>query len=131
MDEARRSFFECAEDRLIDGSSEFETVENLRKMFRRPSGIAVNTCHGVKGEEFEVVICFGLLKGCIPHWSRIYADRISARLEARRLLYVIASRAKMFLHLHSESGRVTTNRIPYETTEELVEFQWNYDDLFE
>ena len=110
--------------RLIDKESELETVENLKKMFRHPSGVVVNSCHGSKGEEYEVVICFGLLRGYIPHWKRIFADEVDARLEARRILYVIASRAKKCVHLFSEDGHTTKSGNQYEPTRELLEFEW-------
>lgn len=127
--EARQSFFDAAEARLIDKESELETVETLKKMFRHPSGVVVNSCHGSKGEEYEVVICFGLLRGYIPHWKRIIADEKDATLESRRILYVIASRAKKCLHLFSEAGHTTKSGNRYETTRELVEVVWNYDNL--
>jgi len=126
--DARHRFFEGAEERLIDrGDTELETVENLKKMFRYPAGLVVNTCHGVKGDEFTVVVCFGLLKGYVPHWSRIMDAAIDDGEEARRILYVVASRAKKYLHLFSESGRETRNRYPYSTTQELSGVVWEYD----
>jgi DNA helicase-2/ATP-dependent DNA helicase PcrA len=82
-----------------------------------------------QGEECEVVICFGLLRGQIPNWARIYDDNIDDEAESRRLLYVIASRAKKYLHLFAEYGRQTRNRAPYETTRELISFDWDYDNM--
>jgi DNA helicase-2/ATP-dependent DNA helicase PcrA len=35
-------------------------------MFKHEEGVVVNTCHGIKGEEFDTVIAFGLLHGKIP-----------------------------------------------------------------
>jgi len=126
---ARQGFFDGAEERLIERNSELETVDTLKKMFRHPSGIVVNSCHGTKGEEYSVVICCGLLTGYVPHWNRIYADRTEARAEARRILYVVASRAKKYIHLIAESGRTTgRSQRPYETTSELLEIDWDYDD---
>lgn len=126
---SRTSFFDSAEERLIEHHSELEPVAKLRKMFRHPSGIVINSCHGAKGEEFDVVICFGLLRGQIPNWARIIDDGVDDEAESRRLLYVIASRAKMYLHMFAEDGRRTRNHAPYETTRELVAFDWDYDDL--
>jgi DNA helicase-2/ATP-dependent DNA helicase PcrA len=128
--EARDSFFEGAENRLIDGDSgsEIESVDNLKKMFRHPSGVVVNSCHGAKGDEFEVVICFGLLKGYVPHWNRILDDAVDDKAESRRILYVIASRAKKYIHLFAEEGHRTRKGASYETTHELVEFTWEYDE---
>lgn len=126
---ARESFFDAAEARLIDKESELETVENLKKMFRHPSGVVVNSCHGSKGEEYEVVICFGMLRGYVPHWKRIIANEKDAGLESRRIIYVIASRAKNYIHFFSEEGRTTKSGNPYDPTRELVEVKWDYDEL--
>lgn len=126
---SRTSFFDSAEERLIEQDSELEPISTLRKMFRHPSGVVVNSCHGAKGEEYEVVICFGLLRGQIPNWARIIDDEVDDEAESRRLLYVIASRAKKYLHLFSENGRRTRSQTPYETTRELVAIDWDYDDL--
>jgi len=60
LTDSRTSFFDSAEERLIEHHSELEPVATLRKMFRHPSGIVINSCHGAKGEEYDVVICFGL-----------------------------------------------------------------------
>lgn len=129
--EAREMFFEAAEDRLIDGDgdSQIESVENLKKMFRHPSGIVINSCHGAKGEEYEVVICFGLLRGYVPHWERIIDKTVDDKAESKRILYVICSRAKRFIHLFAEDGHVTKRGDSYETTRELVDFTWRYDEF--
>ncbi len=126
--DARQSFFDGAEERLIDRESELETIDNLKKMFRHPSGIVVNSCHGAKGEEYVVVICFGLLRGYVPNWQRIFDEEIDECAESRRILYVIASRAKKCIHLFAENGRVTRSQRPYQTTDELVEFEFDYDE---
>ncbi|MCX2201518.1 hypothetical protein LDO48_16615 [Pantoea agglomerans] len=55
----------------------------------------ITTCHSTKGDEYEVVICTGLLNGKIPHWDDIIdCSRKHSDYTARRLLYVISSRAK-------------------------------------
>jgi superfamily I DNA/RNA helicase len=89
------------------------------------SSIIVNTCMGVKGEEFETVIAYGLLRGYVPHWSAIISG--DERETSQRLLYVIASRAKLNLHLIAERGRVTNNGKPYEINQELDEVGFTYD----
>ncbi|MFM7457415.1 MAG: UvrD-helicase domain-containing protein [bacterium] len=89
------------------------------------SSIIVNTCMGVKGEEFETVIAYGLLRGYVPHWSAIISG--DERETSQRLLYVIASRAKLNLHLIAERGRVTNNGKPYEINLELDEVGFAYD----
>jgi superfamily I DNA/RNA helicase len=125
--DARQSFFDAAEARLIDRDNEFEPVENLKKMFRHPSGVVVNTCHASKGEEYSVIVCFGLLRGLVPHWQRIRDQQFDEVAEAKRILYVISSRAKKCLHLFSEEGRTTQSRNPYESTRELAQVPWQYD----
>ncbi len=102
-------------------------VEGLRRTFTRPDGVTVGTCHGVKGEEYEVVIAFGLLHGFVPHWGAIFDDGVDDAREAQRLLYVVASRAKRQLFLVSESGRATRRRVPLETTRPLVCPGFAYD----
>ncbi len=53
------------------------------------------SCHGVKGEEYEVVISFGTLNGVIPNWDVIINGTQTEKDEsAKKLLYVIASGAK-------------------------------------
>lgn len=127
--DSRAVFFEVAEDRLITKDSELESVDNLKKVFRHPSGVVVNSCHGCKGEEYEVVICFGALRGMIPHWDRIMDDDVDDGEDAKRLLYVVASRAKTHLHFFSENGRATRRGSALETTYQLAEVRFDYDDL--
>ena len=62
----------------------------FKKMFREKEGVVINTCHGVKGEEYQTVIAFGLVYGKIPN---IYIESAKQDEEADKLLYVIASRA--------------------------------------
>ncbi|MDR2065734.1 MAG: ATP-binding domain-containing protein [Prevotellaceae bacterium] len=81
-------------------------------------GQTLNTCHGIKGEEFHTVIAFGLLDGLVPHWSD--PDKITA---SRKLLYVICSRAKKHLHLISERNRPNKREI----TEHLRLYNYSYD----
>lgn len=97
-------FFEKMNNRL--GNSNYrltDDVSTFKKMFREKEGVVINTCHGVKGEEYQTVIAFGLVYGKIPS---IYIDSIKKDEEANKLLYVIASRAKSRLYLFSETGRV-------------------------
>ena len=79
------------------------SIGDFRKTFIPKSGVKVSSIHGVKGEEYETVISFGLLDGMVPHFTDL--DKINT---AKKLLYVIASRAKRHLHLISESGRRNT-----------------------
>lgn len=90
----------------------------------------MSTCHGVKGEEYDTVICFGALKGYIPNWQVVIHDTdLAAYTQAAKLLYVVCSRAKRHLHLISEAGRSTKRGFPYETTQQLDELVYDYDEL--
>lgn len=128
---AFEAFFKKAEGRLAapDGNVPAD-LNSFRRLFSHPSGVVVSTCHGVKGEEYETVIAFGLLRGYIPHWSTIINDpaRISSERESK-LLYVICSRAKRRLHLIAESGRSTQKGNPYETATLLRRAGFDYDQL--
>jgi len=97
--------FETSSSRRIDrirneGINYAGSIGDFRKAFTPKNGIKVSSIHGVKGEEYETVISFGLLDGMVPHFTDL--DKIHT---AKKLLYVIASRAKRHLHLISESGR--------------------------
>ena len=122
-------FFEKAEARIADPAVETPTdIGYLRKVFKHPSGVVVSTCHGVKGEEYDTVICFGLLKGYIPNWRVVInGTDLEAHSQAAKLLYVVCSRAKRHLHLIAESGRTTKRGNLYETTQHLNELEFDYD----
>ncbi|WP_407512288.1 UvrD-helicase domain-containing protein [Acinetobacter baumannii] len=98
------SFFESSYQRIERLSSEgltgVETLENFKKVFKQKGGITVSTIHGVKGEEYDAVIGFALLDGIVPHFSDQQGDS-----NAKKLLYVLASRARKNLHLISEKMR--------------------------
>ena len=123
-------FFEKAEGRLeAAGDGMPSSVESFQKIFSHPSGVVVNTCHGVKGEEFDTVIAFALLRGYVPHWSVIiHGTQDQADERESKLLYVIASRAKRQLYLISEQGRQTMSGNPYETSNLLAEIGFDFDD---
>lgn len=100
-------------------------INYMKKMFNTKEGIVINTCQGVKGEEFHTVISFGLLRGYLPHWNQIINQPGSNEIEeSNKLLYVICSRAKKNLFLFSETGRRTLKGMPYE-----VNYQLNALDL--
>ncbi|RKO72546.1 ATP-dependent helicase [Sphingobacterium puteale] len=91
-------FFESSKKRLENPEFDYaKDILSFKRLFSHSSGVVVNTCHGIKGEEFHTVIAFGLLDGYIPHASDL--DPIDA---SRKLLYVICSRSKKHLHLISE-----------------------------
>ena len=104
LDEHFNSFFASSESRiqrLIDeGNPYIGDIENFRKVFRQRDGITVSTIHGTKGEEYDAVIGFGLLDGYVPHFN----DNNGIE-NSKKLLYVLASRARKNLHLISEKYR--------------------------
>ena len=99
-------------------------------MFNRSDGVVVNTCHGVKGEEYDTVIAFGLLKGYVPNWAEIIGHTDHEALDREsKLLYVICSRSKRRLHLIAETGRTTQRGANYETASLLTKIRFDYDDV--
>ncbi len=125
------TFFEKAEKRIaaVEGGMPTD-VHSFRRLFSRPSGVVVSTCHGVKGEEYGTVIAFGLLKGYVPHWSVIiHGSEEEASDRESKLLYVICSRAKRRLHLIAEDGRRTRPGNPYETSNLLRQVRFSYDGI--
>jgi len=123
-------FFEKAESQLEKAAGGMlASVDSLKKFFSYPSGVVVNTCHGVKGEEFDTVIAFGLLRGFVPHWEVIINDsKAAADQRESKLLYVVASRAKRQLHFIAENGRRTSKGKPYHTCALLNASVFHYDD---
>jgi len=117
-------FFEGSRKRL--SNPEFDYAKDLtsfRRLFSHTSGVVVNTCHGIKGEEFHTVIAFGLLHGYLPNWNEVYPAETS-----KKLLYVICSRSKKHLHLIAEDGRKTRSGRPYNITQHLSALAYQYDD---
>jgi len=89
-----------------------DDIDTFRKMFKEKEGVLISTCHSVKGEEYETVIAFGLLYGKLPNIRIAESKRDE---EAKKLLYVIASRAKKNIYFFSEKGRTFyENREPYD-----------------
>lgn len=80
-----------------------DDINTFKNMFKEKDGVVINTCHGVKGEEYRTVIAYGLVYSKIPNMR---TEATMQNEEANKLLYVIASRAKENLHLVSEKGRV-------------------------
>ncbi len=79
-----------------------DDIEDFKNMFKEKNGVVINTCHGIKGEEYKVVIAFGLLGSKIPS---SFTQEDAREQTANHLLYVIASRTKKYLYLFSEKGR--------------------------
>lgn len=124
------SFFSSTEDRisrLLKESEEFATdIEAFRRAFKPRSGIKVSTIHGVKGGEYDAVISFGLLEGLVPN------SNDSSEESAKKLLYVIGSRARKNLHLISEKGRMTgfhPNQTERSSTAVLRCVRYSYDNI--
>ena len=129
LNESYSRFFERAEARIASAEGDIPVdIQSLKKLFRRPSGVVISTCHGVKGEEYDTVIAFALLEGYVPNWEVIInGDTATALQHASKMLYVVCSRAKRHLHLIAESGRRTQTGNPYLTTEQLRAATFDYD----
>ncbi|MGC2400146.1 MAG: hypothetical protein WA510_10205, partial [Acidobacteriaceae bacterium] len=129
LKEAYEGFFGKAEKHLANVSDSLPTdVGSFRRLFSHPAGVVVSTCHGVKGEEYETVIAFGLLRGYVPHWNAVFGgdSDLATDIESK-LQYVICSRAKRRLHLISECGRQTKKKKPYETSYLLASVEFEFD----
>jgi len=126
--ENRELYFDSIEKRLND--SEFKIpsdIQSFKSFYREMTGVIINTCVGVKGEEFDAVIAYGLLNGYIPHWNEIFSgDQEDA---SRKLMYVICSRAKKNLHLISEKRRFTRKGDELIMTPVLNEVDFEYDNI--
>ena len=113
-------------DRLIaEGAPYVSDIATFRRVFRPRTGITVSTIHGIKGAEFDTVIAFALLEGMVPHFND------AAQLDsAKKLMYVIGSRARKNLHLISERGRTKNGNWPdYDTSIPLKNLSYAYDPL--
>ncbi len=122
----RKLFFDNIEKRLNDPEFKIPSdIISFKSFYREMTGVVINTCVGVKGEEFETVIAYGLLYGYIPHWNDIFSgDAVSA---SKKLMYVICSRAKTNLHLISEKGRTTKRGDALVINPELKSNTFAYD----
>lgn len=124
------SFFKSSQeriDRLKKDNDYFATdIEAFRKAFKPRTGIKVSTIHGVKGGEYDVVISFGLLQDLVPNFNDTSDE------SAKKLLYVIGSRARKYLHLISETKRMTGSgkwKREYKPTEILRQLMYTYDQM--
>lgn len=126
--ENRKLFFDNIESRLNDPNFKVPSdIHSFKSFYREMTGVVINTCVGVKGEEFETVIAYGLLYGYIPHWNEIFSD--NATDASKKLMYVICSRAKTNLHLISETGRTTKKGDPLVINPELGKIEFAYDSI--
>ena len=128
LQEHHDAFFECSQkriDRLVkEGSAAIAELAMFRKVFAGRTGITVSTIHGVKGAEYDAVIAYGLLEGMVPHFSD--PDQVET---AKKLVYVVSSRARKNLHLISERGRSRGWSGDYQPTEVLAGCAFQYDQL--
>ncbi len=131
LKEHHDSFFESSEKRikrLIDeGNPYIGDIDNFKKVFRQKDGITVSTIHGVKGEEYDTVIGFALLDDYVPHFNDDKGHENS-----KKLLYVLASRARKNLHIISEKFRGVHKYYAPEgkqPTPLLLEYEYNYIDI--
>lgn len=125
--EQHAAFFAASEARITrlegDGVAGVGELTFFRRTFQNRAGITVSTIHGVKGAEFDVVIAYGLLEGMVPHFNDQGGDE-----SAKKLLYVLSSRARKNLHLFSETGRPRGRRgDTYAATQVLAACQFGYD----
>lgn len=125
--EHHAAFFESSRNRVAQLEREGEGISGIdafRNVFGLRSGITVSTIHGVKGAEFDTVIAYALLEGMVPHFS----DQNGLQ-SAKKLLYVVASRARKNLYLISERGRVRNFGGEYEATKVLAACKFDYDNV--
>lgn len=119
-------FFDNIKSRLDDPEFKVPSdIQSFKSFYREMTGVVINTCVGVKGEEFETVIAYGILNGYIPHWNEIFSGNPTEA--SKKLMYVICSRAKNNLHLISETGRVTRGGAALTITPELASKVFAYD----
>ena len=112
-----KQFEHSIEDFILDTVARINHFESqgleddkiyFEQSLRSKSGVVLSSFHGVKGEEYAVVIAFGLLEGYIPHWNDIFKhDEAVCHNKASKLLFVICSRAKEKLYLFAETDRKT------------------------
>ena len=105
------------------------TYGDLVNSFKERDGVKISTIHGLKGEEYHTVIGYGLLNGYVPSWDAIFDTTVSEHQEAKKLLYVLCSRAKRDLFLFSETGRRTKKNNAYCPNTELRSITFAYDPI--
>ena len=123
-----KSFFSSSESRIArltkDAQGFIAHIDNFRKVFKQREGITISSIHGIKGAEYDTVIAFALLEDYIPHFSDT-----NGRVNAKKMLYVIGSRARKNLHLISERGRLYPYGNPpaeHVKTLELANYDFQY-----
>ncbi|MBB6186674.1 ATP-dependent helicase [Rhodanobacter sp. MP7CTX1] len=126
LDEHHEAFFQSSQARIDklkkDGAEFIGDIVAFRKVFQPRTGITISTIHGVKGAEFDTVISFALLEGMVPHFKDPNGQQ-----NAKRMLYVLGSRARKNLHLISECGRHNGIREEYKPTRQLASCRFTYN----
>ncbi|MFZ2281085.1 MAG: ATP-dependent helicase [Prosthecobacter sp.] len=127
LKEHHAAFFESARSRIerltSDGAGFIGELSNFRKVFGNRGGITVSTIHGIKGDEYDAVISYALLEGMVPHFT-------DGQDSAKKLLYVVCSRARKNLHLISER-RLDNRGVERQTTISLANHRFDYDVIAE
>ena len=122
------TFFQSSKNRIErlkqDGIDFIDQTDSFKKVFKQRNGITVSTIHGIKGAEFDVMIAFALLQGYVPFWSDT-----NGTANSKKMLYVIASRARKNLHLIAERERYNPRNQEYVMTEHLTNYDYGYDEL--
>ncbi len=128
LDDHFNSFFSSSEDRINklikEGNTDISDLEYFKKVFKQKDGITVSTIHGTKGEEYDTVIGFALLNDYLPHFNDP-----NGYINSKKMLYVLASRARKNLHLISEKYRqvhsyhAPEGKLP---TVHLLEYNYEY-----
>lgn len=112
------SLLESTRERINKYDMQYR-ASDLERFFGKSKGVKITTCHSTKGDEYDLVICTGLLEGKIPHWNDVHKGGQHANYVARRLLYVIGSRARKHLYMISERGHQTKKGDDYKITPQL------------
>ena len=131
LKEHYEAFFNSSKIRIErikkEGSLSIDSIEYFRKAFKPKKGITISTIHGTKGEEYDVVIGFGLLNEWVPHFS----DKKNGVLNSKKMLYVLSSRARKNLHIISETNRKVNKHNPHglQPTSHLISYNYSYDEI--
>lgn len=87
-------------DRQTDNAN--YTFSELKSYFDNNEGVVVSSFHGLKGEEYDVIVCYGLLDDKIPHKKSKEDPNIDHITESKKILYVLFSRARHAIYFFSE-----------------------------
>jgi hypothetical protein len=131
MKEAYEGFFGKAEKHLANVGDGLPTdIDSFRWLFSHPAAVVVSTCHVVKGEEYDTVSAFGLLRGyTCPTGTRSFGETtVSQQIWNRN--YSTSS-------VHELSAGCTSSRSsadrrrrkkPYQTSYLLAAVEFEFDE---